>query len=102
MKSRKHFVKQVATTIATSHEKADNESFIFGISGKWGEGKTTFLRQLEDELNNKNFKVVWFNPWKYAKSAATLHRKFIELINSELPEEQQLDLADFDLPFFGQ
>ena len=46
IKSREKFVDQVANTIRSNHGK-NNESFIFGISGKWGEGKTEFLNSLE-------------------------------------------------------
>ncbi len=45
--------------------------FCIGIFGKWGSGKTSFMRLLEKRLSasdSKPFIVpVWFNPWRYQK-----------------------------------
>jgi pantothenate kinase-related protein Tda10 len=45
MDSRLPFVKEVAKTIIKRHGE-EGESFIFGISGKWGEGKTREVHPL--------------------------------------------------------
>ncbi len=46
--------------------------FCIGIYGKWGSGKTSFMRLLEKELlsagtNEPQPVPVWFNPWRYEK-----------------------------------
>jgi len=45
--------------------------FCIGIFGKWGSGKTSFMRLLEDKLiedgGAPNAIPVWFNPWRYEK-----------------------------------
>lgn len=74
-KSRDKFAKQVAETITTNHEKW-SESFIFGISGKWGEGKTEFLKKLE-EIMRDDFKIIDVNPWKFASDRVSFLRSFI-------------------------
>lgn len=42
--------------------KIDNHSFAVGITGRWGEGKTTFLDLLKKRIKSKA-EVVEFNPW---------------------------------------
>ena len=45
--------------------------FCIGIHGKWGSGKTTFMRLLSERLvidgAEPHIIPVWFNPWRYAK-----------------------------------
>lgn len=81
MNSRKKFVKQVASTISKNHNKTANASFIFGISGRWGEGKTTFLDDLKKEL--KSFSVVEINPWKFASDKTSFLRYFLFTLSRE-------------------
>lgn len=50
--SRDKFVLAVKRVILADHKT--KEAFIFGLSGKWGEGKTSFLESLEDKLLDKN------------------------------------------------
>ena len=42
--------------------RLDGESFAIGVTGAWGSGKTTFMKYLEERLEDKA-EVVWFNPW---------------------------------------
>ncbi|MHB8050885.1 MAG: P-loop NTPase fold protein [Coriobacteriia bacterium] len=73
MKGREVFVAQVARTIADRHGSTD-ESFVFGLSGKWGEGKTEFLNKLRVILKTEDFEVLDLNPWKYGTDKTTLLR----------------------------
>lgn len=43
-------------------ERLKNESLAIGISGSWGSGKTSFLKTMEERMND-NYRVVSFNPW---------------------------------------
>ncbi len=81
MESRKHFAQQVAKRISENHQKGD-ESFIFGISGKWGEGKTVFLGELERELTaiDASFRIYKINPWKYASDKHAFLRIFLKAL----------------------
>lgn len=36
-----------------------------GIYGRWGSGKTTILKQLEEKLQSNNITTIWFNAWQY-------------------------------------
>jgi len=40
--------------------------FSVGIFGGWGSGKTTLMRAIENQLNDK-IVSVWFNAWRYEK-----------------------------------
>src|SRR3989338_11689308 len=83
MDSRKYFVEQVASTIIKNHDHED-DSFIFGISGKWGEGKTRFLQDLEKELKKRDetFEILWINPWKFASDKISFLRAFLGKLHS--------------------
>ena len=39
--------------------------FTMALYGSWGTGKTCLLKRLKDDLNEKNYKVIWFDAWKY-------------------------------------
>jgi len=74
--SRDAFVLEVAETIK-SHHGTSAESFVFGLSGRWGEGKTFFLDQLRAELRNAGYEVLDLNPWKYAEDRVAFLRSFL-------------------------
>lgn len=81
MESRKQFIYQVRDKIRSEHGKDKNASFIFGLSGKWGEGKTIFLKSLEKELEKTGFKIVWINPWKFGDDKISFLRNFLKEIS---------------------
>lgn len=92
--SRKKFAEEVARTIIKEHGQSKEGSFIFGISGKWGEGKSYFLDLLRDILGNR-FKIISINPWKYASDRTTFLRHFIvqlkKVENEHLKKESKID-----------
>lgn len=91
VKSRDQFIRQVASNIKDSFEDGSDEAYIFGLSGKWGEGKTTFLNSLEkqlttdEELLTTNIRVIKINPWKYADDKISFLRVFLKKINDVTP-----------------
>lgn len=81
--SRDKFVEEVVKSIATSDDV--DEAFIFGISGKWGEGKTFFLKKLKTELEKSQqptMKVIELNPWKYAHDDGSILRELLRQLLS--------------------
>lgn len=57
------FARRVARVIAS---RSDAESLVIGINGAWGEGKTTVLNFIEEELiTYQNVIVFRFNPWRF-------------------------------------
>lgn len=41
-----------------------------GVFGEWGSGKTSLMLMIEELLQKKNIKTIWFNAWKYDKEEA--------------------------------
>lgn len=77
MENRLKFAKKVANTISANHNMTE-ESFIFGLSGKWGEGKTHFLKELSQSLEKSGFTVIdTIKPWKYSDEKLSLLKHFI-------------------------
>lgn len=49
------------------------DSFVFGLYGSWGEGKTSIINLLINKFkNNENFLIVNFNPWQFTDEKAIL------------------------------
>jgi len=79
---RDSFVETIVRTI----ESAD-EGFNFGISARWGEGKSSILKRLKPKLEKLNYKVLEFKPWKYTQDQISIKRKFIIDIYNQLGKE---------------
>src|SRR3989338_2451820 len=63
--------------------------FCIGVYGKWGSGKTSFMRLLSGEII-KNAKEpyiipVWFNPWRYEKEEHLII-PFLKTIEKEVKD----------------
>lgn len=49
------------------------ESFVFGLYGDWGEGKTSSINLLRNKFKaNENFLIINFDPWYYRDEEAIL------------------------------
>jgi len=66
---REDYVKGIVEVINSIDSKG---SFVIGVYGEWGSGKTSFLRQTMGRLlktngdtQNNIYVPVWFNPWQY-------------------------------------
>lgn len=59
---RQPLAKKVAELVSTYQGK---ESFVIGIEGPWGSGKTSFINLVFKELNISKLIVVRFNPWNF-------------------------------------
>jgi len=50
-----------------------NDSFVFGLYGSWGEGKTSVLNLLKNEFKeSEDFLIVSFDPWNFKDEEAIL------------------------------
>lgn len=52
-----------ADTLTTIIESYAN-GFVLALDGKWGAGKTTFVKMWKQKLENKDFKTIYFNAWE--------------------------------------
>lgn len=85
---REPFVETIIKTIESAEE-----GFNFGISARWGEGKSSILDQLRPRLENLDYKVLVFAPWKYTQDGISIKRKFLIDIYSQL--EKDYDEIEF-------
>lgn len=71
---RSKFAKRVARVIA---ERRDPTSIVVGVYAPWGEGKTSVLNMMAEELEaTSNSVVVRFNPWRFHDESHLLHSFF--------------------------
>jgi predicted KAP-like P-loop ATPase len=63
------------------------DSFVFGLNGEWGVGKTSILNLLRNRLRaDKGTLLVEFNPW-YFPSPEVVLRRFYESISIAINEQ---------------
>jgi predicted KAP-like P-loop ATPase len=70
------FARSIANIIST---RSDPESLVIGVTGVWGEGKTTVLHFIASELRARGITVLWFNPWRFGSDDALLRTFFFAL-----------------------
>lgn len=74
---RKEFVQNIYNILTLTSVK---DSFVIGLYGSWGEGKTSVLNLLRNRfLKNKDFEIFDFNPWLYNKTKNLLNAFYFEL-----------------------
>lgn len=64
----------------------DHGSFVIGIKGTWGSGKTTFINQLHNKFNldkEKQYHIINFQPWR-TDGANSLTRTFFKELEDNL------------------
>lgn len=75
--NRKPFARRLAQTIA---HRDTTDSFVIGLYGAWGEGKTTVLDYMDEALSaEQDVVLVRFNPWLFSTDEA-LTQALIEAI----------------------
>jgi len=83
---RYDFSKRIAETII--HRKV-SESIVIGIYGEWGEGKSSVLRFIEDNLkNDPDIIVCNFNPWRFNDEVQLL-KGYFSLLASQFKKTLQ-------------
>lgn len=69
------------TKIINSKTQKEHSCFTIGIYGKWGEGKTSILNLIEEQLqSNTNIVISKFNPW-FFKDQESILLDFFNSIN---------------------
>jgi len=56
------------------------------VEGRWGSGKSSFMKQLQLEVTKKGAKTVWFNAWRYDKEESML-AAFAVALTSDLGKQ---------------
>src|SRR5260221_7696188 len=68
--NRRKFAQDISQSLKLSFNNGE-DSFVFGLNGKWGSGKTTLMHYLKEALRkefegNKGFVLFDFNPWMFS------------------------------------
>src|SRR5690606_3684965 len=56
--------RQKYANILTNIIKSYPAGFVLALNNKWGTGKTTFVKMWQKDLENQNFKTLYFNAWE--------------------------------------
>lgn len=70
------FAKRIAETI---RDRKDPDSFVVGLYGRWGEGKSSVLNFITTELKASQVATITFNPWRFEGEDQLLIGFFTEL-----------------------
>ena len=66
-----------------------NDGCVISLNGEWGTGKTTFVKMWKQQLENNNYKTIYFNAWEtdYIEDPLiALIAEFKKLSTNELQE----------------
>ena len=103
---RHGFAARIAQAIS---QRASVEGIVMSLNGRWGEGKTSVLNLIRNELNkDESIVLVQFNPWRYDNSDALIKnflRKVADALGQELETRKErfgefiLKYGSFGAPF---
>ncbi len=86
---RYNFSSRIAHRIISSKS---NDSVVIGIYGAWGEGKTSVINFIEEELKTDDTIIpIRFNPWRFTDEASLLVSFFNTLatrVKASFPEDE--------------
>ncbi len=75
--SRKQFAQRIARIVATREVES---GIVVAIHGPWGEGKTSVLNMIREELDKQGqVLVIPFNPWYFHEELQLLSGFFVEV-----------------------
>jgi predicted KAP-like P-loop ATPase len=69
---RYSFAKRVAEIVSSGKY---NKSLVIGIYGKWGQGKTSVMQFIKNEIPD-NAVTINFNPWQFQDQQQLLNSFF--------------------------
>ena len=44
--------------------KSFSEGFVMALNGKWGSGKTTFVKMWQQQMKNEGYETIYYNSWE--------------------------------------
>lgn len=75
--NRASMAKHVARLVNDFRSK---ESFVVGIEGEWGSGKSSFLNFVVEEVDSTKAEVIFFNPWNFSSQDQLIEDFFDSLL----------------------
>ena len=86
---RENIVDLIVDSINDCVQK-DHPCLVYGIYGKWGEGKTSLMNFVEEKLlaqeTDDNINIIKFNPW-LVNNDETLMREFFRSMTNKLDDK---------------
>lgn len=73
---RAPLAKKISETINNFEEK---DSFVIGIEGVWGAGKTSFINLILNDIDTEKVSYFVFNPWNFSDETSLLRDFFVQL-----------------------
>jgi len=82
--NRQKFSSRIAETVI---KRQNGEGLVIGLYGIWGEGKTSVLNMITEDLSKEqDILIIKFNPWRF-KDEDTLILNFFTSISNSLDKE---------------
>lgn len=78
------YTKRILETLYPSGKPMNSPSFVFGVEGDWGSGKTSLLNIINKELEKSDVIRVWYNPWMSSRKES-LMQDFFNTLADKLP-----------------
>lgn len=73
---RTPLAKKIADTINSFQDK---DSFVIGVEGVWGAGKTSFINLILNDIDTEKVSYFVFNPWNFSDETSLLRDFFVQL-----------------------
>jgi len=88
---RAKLAKQLAEFIFEHSKGSHNSSYTVAVLGKWGEGKTSYINFVKEQLQqlkqkeDQKLEIIEFTPW-YFSEGTNLYQQFFALITDKLED----------------
>lgn len=89
--NRASMAKHVARLVNDFDSK---DSFVVGIEGEWGSGKSSFINFIIEDIDPEKAEVIFFNPWNFSSQDQLIEDFFDSLLFSVGKIDPQTGLKD--------
>lgn len=86
--NREPLAIRIAEEISHFSSDGSSESFVVGIEGDWGSGKTSLINLVLKNLKSSNFLIIKFNPWNFSDQNELI-TDFFNSIADELEHKEK-------------
>lgn len=71
--------------------KAFSQGFVMALNGKWGSGKTTFVKMWQQQMKNEGYETIYYNAWDNDSMPDPLVSLFAEfnILSSSLEKKRK-------------